>query len=157
MLRTSSPYFTKLNSQGSRSYWKLCKKCRGVVTYKGKLVENLHVVMAEKIVQQHDLIEKMKWNMSFLFVSHCSGFDKPPWEINTSSIMFRFVTPQLLRFTVRPLVSNLRFTTPVAFFSDGSRVPFPHWCTEKRKATTTKTSVQKPVPSQSRLFFIVVI
>lgn len=60
MLRTSSPYFTKLNSQGSRSYWKLCKKCRGVVTYKGKLVENLHVVMAEKIVQQHDLIEKMK-------------------------------------------------------------------------------------------------
>ena len=34
--------------------------CRGVVTYKGKLIENLHVVMAEKIVQQHDLIEKMK-------------------------------------------------------------------------------------------------
>ncbi|KNB45231.1 malyl thiolesterase [Blastocystis sp. subtype 4] len=33
---------------------------KGVVTYKGKLVENLHVVMAEKIVQQHELIEKMK-------------------------------------------------------------------------------------------------
>ena len=33
---------------------------RGVVTYKGKLVENLHVVMAEKIVQQHELIEKMR-------------------------------------------------------------------------------------------------
>lgn len=33
---------------------------RGVVTYKGKLVENLHVVMAQKIVQQHELIEKMK-------------------------------------------------------------------------------------------------
>lgn len=35
---------------------------RGVVTYKGKLVENLHVVMAKKIVQQHELIEKMKGN-----------------------------------------------------------------------------------------------
>lgn len=35
---------------------------KGVVTYKGKLVENLHVVMAEKIVQQNDLIEKMKGN-----------------------------------------------------------------------------------------------
>ena len=34
--------------------------CRGVVTYKGKLVENLHVVMAQKIVQQNELIEKMK-------------------------------------------------------------------------------------------------
>lgn len=30
------------------------------MTYKGKLVENLHVVMAQKIVQQHELIEKMK-------------------------------------------------------------------------------------------------
>lgn len=37
-------------------------RIRGVVTYKGKLVENLHVVMAEKIVQQHELIEKMKGN-----------------------------------------------------------------------------------------------
>lgn len=36
--------------------------CRGVVTYKGKLVENLHVVMAQKVVQQHELIEKMKGN-----------------------------------------------------------------------------------------------
>lgn len=35
---------------------------RGVVTYKGKLVENLHVVMAEKIMKQHELIEKMKCN-----------------------------------------------------------------------------------------------
>ena len=35
---------------------------RGVVTYKGKLVENLHVAMAERIVQQHELIEKMKGN-----------------------------------------------------------------------------------------------
>ena len=35
---------------------------RGVVTYKGKLVENLHVVMAEKIMKQHELIEKMKSN-----------------------------------------------------------------------------------------------
>lgn len=36
--------------------------CRGVVTYKGKLVENLHVAMAQKVVQQHQLIEKMKGN-----------------------------------------------------------------------------------------------
>lgn len=35
---------------------------RGVVTYKGKLVENLHVVMARKVVHQHELIEKMKGN-----------------------------------------------------------------------------------------------
>ena len=34
--------------------------CRGVVTDKGKLGEDLHVVMAQKIVQQNELIEKMK-------------------------------------------------------------------------------------------------
>ena len=49
----------KQNVQESEFYISLLI-CRGVVTYKGKLVENLHVVMAQKIVQQNELIEKMK-------------------------------------------------------------------------------------------------
>lgn len=65
MRRTSSPVSMRL-SRAASTIWAffLFSKLtiRGVVTYKGKLVENLHVVMAEKIVQQHELIEKMKGN-----------------------------------------------------------------------------------------------
>ena len=52
----------RLNRVESRQSECEVMRIRGVVTYKGKLVENLHVVMAEKIVQQHELIEKMKGN-----------------------------------------------------------------------------------------------